>query len=57
MPARRKTSSRPARNDALRLCHDEAMSQDDACISKCIKAHERLVSARCLALAKKYKKI
>ena len=44
-------------DDALRLCHDEAMSQDDARISKCMKAHKALVSARCLALAKKYKKI
>jgi hypothetical protein len=35
----------------LRLCHDEAMSQDDARISKCMKAHKQLVSARCLALA------
>ena len=44
-------------DDALRLCHDEAMSQDDARISKCMKAHKQQVSARCLALAKKYKKI
>jgi hypothetical protein len=44
-------------DDALRLCHDEAMSQDDARISKCMKAHKQLVSARCLALARKYKKI
>jgi hypothetical protein len=44
-------------DDALRLCHDEAMSQDDARISKCMKAHKPRVSARCLALAKKYKKI
>jgi hypothetical protein len=44
-------------DDALRLCHDEAMSQDDARISKCMKAHKHLVSARCMALAKKYKKI
>ena len=44
-------------DDALRLCHDEAMSQDDARISKCMKAHKKLVSAHCLALAKKYKKI
>jgi len=44
-------------DDALRLCHDEAMSQDDARISKCMKAHKAAVSARCLALAKKYKKI
>ena len=44
-------------DDALRLCHDEAMSQDDHRISKCMKAHKHLVSARCLVLAKKYKKI
>jgi hypothetical protein len=30
-------------DDALRLCHDEAMSQDDARISKCMKAHKAMV--------------
>jgi hypothetical protein len=44
-------------DDALRLCHDEAMSQDEVRISKCMKAHKHLASARCLTLAKKYKKI
>ena len=44
-------------DDALRLCNAEAMSQDDRRISKCMRAHKRLVSARCLAMAKKYKRI
>ena len=44
-------------DDALRLCNAEAMSQDDARISKCMRAHKQQVSARCLAMAKKYKKI
>ena len=44
-------------DDALRLCHADAMSQDDARISKCMRAHKHLVSAACLAKAKKYKKI
>ena len=44
-------------DDALRLCHDEAMSQDDARISRCMGAHRRLVSVHCLAMVEKYKKI
>jgi hypothetical protein len=44
-------------DDALRLCNQEAMSQDDARINKCMKAHKRLVSARCLKAAKKYKRL
>ena len=44
-------------DDALRLCNAEAMSQDDRRISKCMRAHKRLVSARCLAMAKKYKRL
>jgi hypothetical protein len=44
-------------DDALRLCNAEAMSQDDRRISKCMRAHKRLVSARCLAVAKKYRRL
>jgi hypothetical protein len=44
-------------DDALRLCHAEAMSQDDVRISKCMRAHKRLVSAPCLAKAKKYRRL
>jgi hypothetical protein len=44
-------------DDALRLCNQEAMSQDDARINKCMKAHKRLVSARCLHMARKYKRL
>jgi hypothetical protein len=44
-------------NDALRLCNQEAMSQNDARISACMRAHRRLVSARCLHVARKYKRL
>lgn len=36
-------------DDALRVCHDEAMSRDDARISRCMRAHKNLVSKRRLA--------
>jgi hypothetical protein len=44
-------------DDALRVCHDEAMSQNDARISRCMRAHRRLVSKRCLVMARKYKRL
>jgi hypothetical protein len=44
-------------DDALRLCNQEAMSQDDARINRCMKAHKHLVSKRCLIAAKKYKRL
>ena len=44
-------------NDALRLCHDEAMSQDDGRISRCMRAHRHLVSKPCLVMARKYKRL
>ena len=44
-------------DDALRVCHDEAMSQNDARISRCMRAHRHLVSKRCLAMARKYKRL
>jgi hypothetical protein len=31
-------------DDALRLCNQEAMSQDDTRINRCMKAHKHLVS-------------
>jgi hypothetical protein len=33
-------------DDALRLCHDEAMSQDNARISKCMRARKASVLSR-----------
>ena len=44
-------------DDALRLCHDEAMSQDDLRITQCMRARKHLASKRCLVVARKYKKL
>jgi hypothetical protein len=44
-------------DDALRLCNAEAMSQDDARISRCMRAHRHLVSKHCLVMARKYKRL
>jgi hypothetical protein len=44
-------------DDALRLCNPEAMSQDDARISKRMRAHKNLVLARCLVVAEKCKRL
>ena len=43
-------------DDALRLCNQEAMSQNDARIGKCMRAHKQLVSAQCPVVAKRHKR-